>query len=80
MFRGDDASSGTGSLPFVEEGLTETGPEKGPEAEMPSKRELLRQVKNKTGSKNTASGRKVIDRIVIFYGDDTFREFTPDED
>jgi transcriptional regulator with XRE-family HTH domain len=80
MFRGDDASSRYGTLPFVEGDLTETGPEKGPEAEIPAKRELQHKVKNKTGSKNTASGRKVIDKIVLFYGDDTFREFTPDED
>jgi len=80
MFRGDDALFRSGTLPFAEEGLTETGPEKGPVAEKPAKHELQRKVKNKTGSKNTASGRKVIDRIVIFYGDDTFREFTPDED
>jgi len=80
MYRDDDAPTGTGTLPFEDDGYTETEPEKGPEAELPSKHELYRQAKRKTGSTNVASGRKAIDKIVIFYSDDTFREFTPEHD
>lgn len=77
MFRDEDRPSESSTLLFEEDDLADSGHEHLAESENRIMEESQRKVKRKTGSSTMASGRKDVNKIVLFYSDGTFREYHP---
>ena len=80
MFREEDIPLQDDTLPFEEYSNPKTEAKKEDEELLPPQAEIQKPPKRKTGSKSIASGDKSVAKIVLFYSDGTFREFSPDAD
>jgi len=80
MYREQEVPSRDDTLPFEEYSNLKTEAKKEDEVLLPPQSAVQKPSKRKTGSNFIASGDKSVAKIVLFYNDGTFREFSPDAD